>query len=427
MSRPLARPSFLFSPFLLGALLLAACGGGGGGGGGTAAVATPATSTAGPVLNGQFVDAPVANLHWSAAPSGLSGDTDSNGGFHFTAGDTVSFSFDGQALGSAAPAANASGSIVVTPFSLTGEADPANAPKATALVLLLNSLDSISVAQGQGHNGGLVLPLAGFSGYSTENTQLAAQLASLGSLTGVTSSALTSLLGTIYGSTSYFSSIVVQNETVAQALVLQTQAVAPLVGTIWRGSVVTGSSSTPWTLYFAADYAPNGLFYSFTGGGTALHGAWSLQSNGSIQISTYGPGTASSSATLQPTDTSLAGTGVDASGNAITFTATKVTASAPIVNSYTGLWFATLTPATGGAAALVTAKILVDATGALSAYLSDGSVLNGSVALATGKASASSSAASTLAFNLDFAAGTGTATNAGVLQSSLALSRSGTL
>lgn len=71
---------FYWSAALLSAAVLAACGGGGGGGG-----ITPTTQT------GVFVDAPVAGLCYSAAPSGTKGSTNAAGEYGYVAGDTVTF------------------------------------------------------------------------------------------------------------------------------------------------------------------------------------------------------------------------------------------------------------------------------------------------------------------------------------------------
>lgn len=89
--------------------VLAACGGGGGGGSSTPTAATTYT--------GQYIDAPVKGLVYSASPSGLTGTTDSSGGFSFQAGDTVTFSISSP--GGSIPAGSVAPS---TPSSSTGTA-----------------------------------------------------------------------------------------------------------------------------------------------------------------------------------------------------------------------------------------------------------------------------------------------------------------
>ena len=65
----------------LSIFVLVACGGGGGG----------ATTSSATSYTGQYIDAPVKGLSYTASPSGLNGTTDANGNFSFQAGDTVSF------------------------------------------------------------------------------------------------------------------------------------------------------------------------------------------------------------------------------------------------------------------------------------------------------------------------------------------------
>ena len=89
------------------AATLVACGGGGGG---TATVA--ATN-----YTGQYVDAPVQGLSYTASPSGLTGTTDASGNFSFQAGDTVTFNIVTPAgnisAGSVAPATPTTASTAV--------------------------------------------------------------------------------------------------------------------------------------------------------------------------------------------------------------------------------------------------------------------------------------------------------------------------
>lgn len=78
--------------------VLVACGGGGGG----------TTTSSATNYTGQYIDAPVKGLSYTASPSGLTGTTDANGNFSFQAGDTVSFNIvtpgGNISAGSVAPA-----------------------------------------------------------------------------------------------------------------------------------------------------------------------------------------------------------------------------------------------------------------------------------------------------------------------------------
>ena len=60
----------------------------GGGGGGSASTTTPVSAT---TYAGNYIDAPVKGLVYTASPSGLTGTTDADGKFEFQSGDTVSF------------------------------------------------------------------------------------------------------------------------------------------------------------------------------------------------------------------------------------------------------------------------------------------------------------------------------------------------
>lgn len=79
-------------------LFLVACGGGGGG----------TTTSSATSYTGQYIDAPVKGLSYTASPSGLTGTTDASGNFSFQAGDTVSFNIvtpgGNISAGSVAPA-----------------------------------------------------------------------------------------------------------------------------------------------------------------------------------------------------------------------------------------------------------------------------------------------------------------------------------
>ncbi len=90
-------------PVVAASLLLASCGGGGGG---SSAVSAP------PIyLQSQFVDAPVAGLCFSDAPSGTTGVTAADGSYRYVAGDTVTFWIDGSASGCTGSTATSATSV----------------------------------------------------------------------------------------------------------------------------------------------------------------------------------------------------------------------------------------------------------------------------------------------------------------------------
>jgi len=104
-------------------LLLSGCGGGSSNDGGV----TTAPST----VTGTFIDSAVSGLSYNCS-SGLSGITNSKGEFSCKNGDTVSFSINGFALGSA------TAGTTVTPKSLF----PSDAAAVTNIAQLLQTLDS---------------------------------------------------------------------------------------------------------------------------------------------------------------------------------------------------------------------------------------------------------------------------------------------
>ena len=121
--------------------LLGACGGSSGGsgtsggdtiGGGTGGGGDPAPNS----LQGQFVDAPVANIAYSTAPSGLSGRTDANGFFDYQPGDTVTFSVRGKDL----PTVPATGVVSIASFDIVSTDDSPDL--GLNIAILLQTLDS---------------------------------------------------------------------------------------------------------------------------------------------------------------------------------------------------------------------------------------------------------------------------------------------
>ncbi|MCW8825954.1 MAG: hypothetical protein OQK78_05965 [Gammaproteobacteria bacterium] len=91
-------------------------------------------AASGTTLTGTFVDAPVAGLTYSCAPSSLSGTTASGGSFSYQSGDSCSFSVSSVALGSATADA------VVSPVDLVASGSVTNAT-VTNIVQTLMMLD----------------------------------------------------------------------------------------------------------------------------------------------------------------------------------------------------------------------------------------------------------------------------------------------
>ncbi len=110
------------------ALSLAGCGEGngpsssGGGSGGGKQEKGPAT--------GRLLDSPVGGVAY-AASSGATGNTDENGTFKFTHGDTVEFKLGALVLG------KPKGALIITPIELAGD----NSNKLNNLLILFQSLD----------------------------------------------------------------------------------------------------------------------------------------------------------------------------------------------------------------------------------------------------------------------------------------------
>lgn len=400
-------------------LVLAGCGGGGGGS--SSAVSPPVVNPAPPPITqtqvGYFVDGPVVNLQYSALPSGLSGTTDLTGAFSFKAGDTVTFSFGGIALGSTKPANSLNGAIIVTPLALTGETDPSNSPKAAALTALINTLDAISFYLiGPYPVGTQILPVASNAAY----TLLVADLVSLGNPQAITDTQLQPLLYALYGTkTNGDPNVQAVSNLTGQTLVTQATAGAGLAGTVWKGTVTDASNlSTPWYAYFS----PDGTAYVFSGNGQPDNGIWSVVPNGSISVflSTT-TAVALGNFNFQPSATAITATILDSTNLSanVTIAASEVIAATAQATTYTGPWHASLSPVSAGPAA-TTALILVDAAGQLHGVTSDHQVLSGTVDLTTGVASATSSAAG-VTLSLNFATLTGTESSNSAVQDNLTL------
>ncbi|MFD1699543.1 hypothetical protein ACFSB1_09430, partial [Halopseudomonas phragmitis] len=94
------------------------------------------------VHTGTFVDSPVAGLDYQGSQT-QSGQTDEQGQFSYREGETISFAIGDLELGSAV------GANILTPLSITPEADSADDQRVVNMLILLQSLD----ADGDLNNG----------------------------------------------------------------------------------------------------------------------------------------------------------------------------------------------------------------------------------------------------------------------------------
>ena len=101
------------------------------------------SSRSGPqVQTGTFVDSPVAGLDYQGSQTDA-GQTDEQGQFNYREGETISFAIGDLELGSAV------GADILTPLSITPEADSADDQRVVNMLILLQSLD----ADGDLNNG----------------------------------------------------------------------------------------------------------------------------------------------------------------------------------------------------------------------------------------------------------------------------------
>ena len=94
------------------------------------------------VHTGTFVDSPVAGLDYQGSQTDA-GQTDEQGQFSYREGETISFAIGDLELGSAV------GADILTPLSITPEADSADDQRVVNMLILLQSLD----ADGDLNNG----------------------------------------------------------------------------------------------------------------------------------------------------------------------------------------------------------------------------------------------------------------------------------
>ncbi|MQX54665.1 hypothetical protein [Alcanivorax sediminis] len=121
---------------ICGTAALYACGGGGGSSSGGGSNNDGGEGGSGEARSGQFVDSAVANIAYTASPSGTTGFTDENGFFDFESGDTVTFSVRGVDL----PPVPATGKVTINDFDKVSTSDSDDL--GLNIAILLQSLDS---------------------------------------------------------------------------------------------------------------------------------------------------------------------------------------------------------------------------------------------------------------------------------------------
>lgn len=157
----------LYPAILISALALSACGGD-----------SSSSDESNNTLTGQFIDAPVSGLAYSASPSGLTGTTDALGSFNYKVGDTVSFAIPGGS-GPSVTLGSAKGAIKI--FVL----DLANGLVVSQVLHMLNVSTNPNVMA----VGGLTLP-------PFVATSLNDFITSGGQLSGTTAAALATAVQT---------------------------------------------------------------------------------------------------------------------------------------------------------------------------------------------------------------------------------------
>lgn len=332
----------------------------GGGGSGSASPPPPAAT-----LSATFSDAPVSGLSYSAMPSGTIGTTNSLGLFNYAAGDTVTFSAAGVALGAASnlPTTSSSGiPAVITPINLVAGATDATNPTVTAIGQFLGALNSVAVAVGQGSGGRFNIPsptgltgsqattVATLLGTIQSSSTTAANLATAVSSGGAVQVAIAAAGGTVPMAAN------------AQANITQGLNSAGVVGSLWTAACTACAGGAGITLYFNPDGVVRGFGAISSASGGGLIGTWkaSASSSGSASFTvvtspggqnptgldgTYLSGVVSgSSGTAQIFNSSRV-----AQGSALTLTATAIAAGTN--TTYVGGWelfIDTVAPDSGG-------------------------------------------------------------------------------
>ncbi len=257
---------------ILFSISIAACSGGG-----STSSSTP-TAPNSTSLTGNFVDAPLKGVQYTATPSGLSGITDANGNYTYQAGDTVTFSIP-----------NAAGLAVQ--LGSTTPTTPTSGGNATTFVLNMPNGNQIAqVAQALNHSTSAnTLDLSGISLNSTNTAVLNTYIATNGNVlpggadptvtTNVTNTlaavqsaaAFTSGATPTTPVTSSFIDTVTTNLTTAISNIASTGLTIPLTTKVPGGLVFVTSltSNNPIHQYNIHYYNPNGSLIFFTGSSPA--------------------------------------------------------------------------------------------------------------------------------------------------------------
>lgn len=362
------------------AFALAGCGGSSGGSSSTSAggSGTPPVAS----QTGQFVDEIVegASYYTSTGSGGCAASTpcttDANGNFKFAAGDTVTFAALGVKLGSATLAGASDGGVtLVRPNTLTGESSP---------------------------TGQKAIDVATFLHMVSTQTQNGIQLnTSLGSLTSAVpngDATQISDFNTLATSIKQSSGVTVSVPVASDILSILTQTATLTAATvsfddsIWRATCDSGCGGGTFTL------TATGEAFGFTDSGELISGTWSVNSDGSVALALVSSGGGSANGTLPAGKTSCTSclSLTQHSGGATTLSLTEASGGTGAMSVYAGLWYASFTPNTQGAAAgLGTAgtpaggAVLVAAPdGNVYGMVDNGSFLSGTWTLSNGQGTA---------------------------------------
>ena len=282
-------------------------------------------------------------------------------------------------------------------------------PTVTTIAAFLNTLNAVSVAEGNGASGVYVVP---------NDPALVAQLGTLGTLTTTN---LQTVITDLYPALG-----ITVNASAAQAALQQGISGEGIIGTVWSGACTCGGGGT---FYFQ----PNGTLVGFTQDGQTLSGSWSGLSSGGVGISLASSHGGYSQGGSIPAGSSAGAAQIYSSSGTLqgTFNFTKLTSAASLANTiYLGGWYASFTPNAAGTAAGYgtggSAYFIAAPDGTLYGITNDGSYFSGTWNVETGVGSANvTTPGKSTAISIALAAGTGLATNNGQTVGSLAFSRTG--
>jgi hypothetical protein len=302
----------------------------GGGGGGTPIGIGSGGSAA---QSGQLLDEPVGGVSYYSS-SGAGGctaaapcQTDGSGGFHFAAGDTVTFIVFGVKLGSAQLVGNSDGSVtLVKPNTLTGEADPAG-PLAIRIAKLLHMVSTETQQALQ-----INTALDANSVKSAVPSADASQITDFGPLAAVTGQS-------------------VPLDSDIKAILTQTAALTPaavgFVGSVWRATCDSGCGGG--TFAFKSD----GEVIGITNDGGVIAGTWSVAADSSAVLNMVSSSGGSASGTVPAGKTSCTSclTLKQANGSSTTLSLALVASATGTSNPYAGVWYVRATVTAQGTAA----------------------------------------------------------------------------